>query len=353
MKCRKHNNQLDMLKQWFLNDMVEKDYDKETIRNFENFMYRIRSFEVQYTEPKLINEYNYEELLTFLKSLGSSSQESLVSYMNMIRRFFLFCIQNGKMDDSIDFTRTIDYKTLVRCTDKRKNKHRYVTDKVLNTLLDKLVNDTDKAYVQLIYEGFGGKENHEIINMKKEDIDFENNIVKVYNVDGTLNREVKISEKLADTLDRVIDTDIVYRGNDYDSKKDTLIGSEYVFRPSIRFLHLKATKERMEYDGYNGKHIDSKTLISRLHKILRIWGELDYVSPNTLYRSGVINRAIRILGMDVSKQTFSEWIAENEGYSLCVAYKMYPIYQEICNQMKEEDEQELENVEVEENVEEQ
>ena len=78
MKYRKHSNQLDTLKEWFLEDMKEKDYDKETIRNYENFMYRIRSFEVKYTEPKLINEYNYEELITFLKAIGSSSKESLV-----------------------------------------------------------------------------------------------------------------------------------------------------------------------------------------------------------------------------------------------------------------------------------
>lgn len=338
MKYRKHSNQLDTLKEWFLNDMREKDYDKETIRNFENFMYRIRSFEIQYTEPKLINEYNYEELIVFLKTLGSSSKESLVSYMNMIKRFFLFCVNQGKMDDSIDFTRTIDYKTLERCVDKRKNKHRYITEKAFKEVVNGLVNDVDKALLMLIFEGVAGKENSEIINLKKEDIDFDNNILNIYLEDNTV-KQVSISDELASILERVVETEIMYYGNDY-KRVDTLIGSEYVFRPSLRYLALKATVERMENGEYNGRQLDASILSNRLHKILKVWNNLNYVSPNTLYKSGVVNRAIKHLGTEASKQTYSEWVEANEGYSLCVAYKTYSIYNDIVKQMIEEEEEE-------------
>lgn len=339
MKCRKHNNQLDELKLWYLDNLRELDYDNETIRNFENFMYRIRSFEVQYTEPKLINEYNYDELITFLKSLGSSSEDSLAIYVSMIRKFFLFCIKQGKMDDSIDFTRTIDYKTLTRCVDKRKHANRYVTEKDINELTDKLINDTDKAYVQLLFEGVEGKEHSEILNLKKEDIDFGNNTLKIKK-GGVVERVAIISEKLSDILDRVLDTELVYNDNDYDSKIDILATSEYVFRPTERFLNLNATKSKIENGEYNGKHVESATLSTRLFKITKKWGGLDYVTPTNLYKSGVINRAIKSIGLETSKQDFAEWIVENERYSLCVAYKMYSAYKDIIKQLDQENEQE-------------
>lgn len=344
MKCRKHNNKLDMLKEWFLEDMNTRGYDKETIRSFENFMYRIRSFEVKYTEPKLINEYNYDELITFLKSLGSSSQETLVNYMKMIKRYFLFCTEQGKMDDNIDFARTIDYKTLERCIDKRKNKHRYITERALDNVLDSLINDIDKAYLLLIFEGISGKENKDILNLKKEDIDFDNNSLKIWEEDDNSYREIKVSDKLIDILDRVISTDIMYYDNKYDGRVDTLIHSEYVFRPTLRYLQLNATIERMDNKEYDGRRVDSKTLNSRLFKILKSWSNLSYVSPNTLFKSGVINRAIKTLGTEASKQTFAEWVEANEGYSLCVAYKTYAVYNEIVKQTLEEQEEQAKQV---------
>lgn len=350
LRTRRHNYELDQLKSWFIQSLIEKDYDKETIRNFENFMYRIRGFEMLYTEPKLINEYNYDELITFLKSLGSSSQASLVIYVNMIRKFFLFCIQQGKMDDSIDFTRTIDYNTLVRCVDNHKNKHRYITEKEFNKSLDNLVNSTDRGYLQLIFEGVVGKEYSEILNIKEEDVDLDNNTIDIKNEDGTLNRVVNISDGLADTINEIMDTDIIYHNNvlpscendgDMSFKKevcrvDNLAMSEYLFKPTERFLGLKATKEKIERGEYNGRQVDGKTVSNRLFKILKSWCELEYVSPNTLYRSGVVNRAIKCVGIEADKQTFAEWVANNEGYSLCVAYKMYPVYKEIVEQIKEE-----------------
>lgn len=333
MKCRKYNNKLDDLKVWFLKDMEEQGYDEVTIRNFENFMYRIRRFEVQYTNPKLIHEYNYEEIILFLKSLGSSSQESLVSYLNMIKRYFQFCRRESKMDDTIDFVRTIDYNTLIKCVDKEKNKNRYITKKELDEIIDGFVNATDKAFLLLLFEGISGKENSEILNLKKEDVDLENNRIRVVRNDE--EKYIDISEELADILDIVMETDIIYYENDYTGRVDTLITSEYVFRPSLRFLNLEATKQKMDDKEYNGRQLDSKTLTSRIFKLIKLYSDMPYITPISLTKSGIVHRAIETLGMDASKQEFAEWVSEHEGYSVSISYKMYNIYTDMVNQRRE------------------
>lgn len=334
MKCRKYNNQLDELKKWFLEDMAEQGYDEVTIKNFENFMHRVRRYEIQYTLPKVIHEYNYHEILLFLKTLGSRSQESLVSYLNMIRRYFDFCRREFKMDDNIDFLKPITCKALEKCVNKGKSGNRYLTRRKLDKIIDGFVNDNDKAFLLLMFEGISGKENSEILNLKKEDVDLDNNLIKVMRN----NKEtiIKISEELSDILDRVIETDIVYYENDYNSRVDTLITSEYVFRPTMRFLDLNATKQKIEDGEYNGKHIESKTLSSRVFKLIKLYSNMPYITPISIVKSGIATRAINELGLEAEKQEFAEWVCEKEGYSVTVSYKMYSVYLDIVEQIKEE-----------------
>lgn len=334
MKCRKYNNQLDKLKLWFLEDMVLNGYDEVTVRNFENFMYRIRRFEVEWMSEKPIHEYNFEEILFFLKNLNSKSQESLVSYLNMIRRYFQFCKRESKMDDTIDFFKNIKPEQLADCVNTRKSRNRYITRKKLKNIIDGFINDTDKAFLLLMFEGISGKENSEILNLKKEDVDLENNTIKTVRNDKEVI--IPISEELADILDRVIETDIVYYENNYDSRVDILEGSEYVFRPTVRFLNLDATKQRIEDGEYNGRQMDLKTLTSRVHKLIKLYSDMQYITSISLIKSGIVCRAIEEIGLNAEKQIFAEWVEMHEGYSTSISYKMYKVYLDIVEEMKKE-----------------
>lgn len=334
MKCRKYNNQLDELKLWFLEDMNANGYDEVTIRNFENFMYRIRRFEVEWMAKKPIHEYNFDEILFFLKNLNSKSQESLVSYLNMIRRYFQFCKRESKMDDTIDFLKNVKPEQLADCVNTGKSKNRYVTKRKINSIIDGFVNDMDKALLLLMFEGISGKENSEILNMKKEDVDLESNTIKtVRNGEEVI---VPISEELADILDRVIETDIVYYENNYNSRVDTLVGSEYVFRPTLRFLNLEATKQRIEDGEYNGRQMDLKTLTSRVHKLIKLYSDMQYITSISIIKSGIVYRAIEEIGLEAERQVFAEWVEEHEGYSTSISYKMYKVYLDIVEEMKKE-----------------
>jgi len=83
-------------KNWFLEEMENNGYDYLTIKSYENFLYRIRDFEINYMNDKKINEFNYDEIILFLKILGSSSIDSLSNYVCMISIYFDFCKKESK-----------------------------------------------------------------------------------------------------------------------------------------------------------------------------------------------------------------------------------------------------------------
>lgn len=322
MKVRRYTSELDDTKKWFLEEMENNGYDYLTIKSYENFLYRIRDFEINYMNDKKINEFNYDEIILFLKILGSSSIDSLSNYVCMISIYFDFCKKESKMDNVIDYIRAISLETLEKCVNKDKFNNRFISRETLYTLVDKLINEYDKAILLLTFEGIMGKGYSELINLKVSDLDFECNIIKLS------NREVAINDKLKFILKRLVHQDTIFYANEIDNRVNELnMDSPYLFKPTNRYISLKSTQKRIEQGKYNPYQIDSKVLNNRIFKILKEFIRAPYLTMNNIYRSGLIEQIKKNIGEEnITKQTFADEITKISDYSLGTGYKIYQNY---------------------------
>lgn len=319
MKVRKYTNELDDTKKWYLKDMEENGYDKITIQNYENFLHRIRDFEIKFMNDKKIYEFNYEEIILFLKSLGSSSVDSLNAYSYMINNYLDFCKKESKMDNVIDWMRTINLETLEKCVNKNKSDNKFVNREDLYNLTELLINNYDKALLLLTFEGVLGKEYCDLINLKVEDLDFENNIIKYK------NKEIQMNEKLKDILKKLINEDSIFYANKIDDRVDMLnMDSRYVFKPTCRYLALESTQKKIQNGEYDSEKLDAKVLNNRTYKIFKKFINEPYLTMQNIYKSGMIEKVVNKIGTDnITKQNFVEEFVKITGYSQSGSYKIY------------------------------
>lgn len=319
MKVKRYIHELDDTKKWYLESMKQNGYDEITIKNHENFLHRIRDFEIKYMNDKKIQKFNYDEIILFLKSLGSSSVDSLTAYSYIINNYLDFCKKESKMDNVIDWMRAINPDILEKCVNKDKFNNRFVTREELYDLVKNLVNYQDKAILLLAFEGIMGKEYSDLINLKVEDLDFENNIIKFK------DREIIMNDKLKEILECLVDENTIFLSNKTDNRKYLLnMGSKYLLKPTEKYLALRSTKERIEKGEYDRDKLDPKVLNNRSYIIFKKFLNAPYLTMQNVFKSGAVERVIVKIGKEnLTKQNFTEEIMKITDYSLSNCYKIY------------------------------
>lgn len=322
---RKYNNELDDLKKWYITHLEENNYNRLTVKNAENLFYRIRDFEIQMVNDKKIHEFNYEELICLLKFFNSSSTETLSTYLNIIKRYLLFCRENANMRNTIDFTRAIDTSVIQSCINTVKHENKYIERAELLKTIESFINYSDKALYLMIFEGIRGKNFDQIINLKKSDIDFESCTIETTNEKGERMKK-HISQELTNILNRCVDEELYYRDNTYEGKVDTLVTSQYVFRPCHRYLDLSFTQNKIREGEYTSEVISKTTLVNRMYRLAKEFSDAPFLTPLTLYRSGLLERYkrhIKANKIGTSKKEFVSFCTETEDISLGMMYKIY------------------------------
>lgn len=324
---RTYNNELDETKKWYLSEMEKIGYDELTIRTHENFLHRIRNFEINYMNDKKIQEFNYEEIILLFKSLGSGSIGSLKAYSYIIDSYFDFCKKESKMDNVIDWMRVIDSQSLKRCLNKEKFNNKFITREDLYNLIENLINNYDKAILLLVFEGVMGKGYSDLINLKVSDLDFKNNTIHLK------NKKIFMSDKLKEILEQLINEDSIFCVDRWGSKIDLLnMDSEYVLKPTYRYLELKSIKKKIEDGEYDSEKISAQVLSNRVFKILKKYINAPYLTLQNIFKSGIIERVINKIGVEnVTRQNFVEEAIKISGYSSLTCDEIYKIFIDEIN----------------------
>ncbi|MCK1981982.1 MULTISPECIES: phage lytic cycle repressor MrpR family protein [Peribacillus] len=164
-----------------------------------------------------------------------------------------------------------------------KTKRVFFTEKEFDDLINKCVNAQDAVVFRLLFEGVWGQSGYsELLNIKAEDIDWENN--SLYLNDGKGERNLSISDKCIDLLKKAIDEKVYYFKNGESigyRNKDKLVLNNYVIRG-------------VDPGSRNKEKRDRFLITRRIDTIFKETFSYPNITPHSLRYSGMLKAAIDI-----------------------------------------------------------
>ena len=120
---------------------------------------------------KDVSEFNKEEILRMLKSFRSKSINSLLNYVVILKHYSRW--MTGVVGQNA--YELIGKKDVEKLVDKNANI--LLTREDLDEIEESLLNWTDKAIVELLWEGIAGPNMKELFYFSEENVDFGNRII--------------------------------------------------------------------------------------------------------------------------------------------------------------------------------
>ena len=160
-----------------------RNYSKKTLKSY---LYEIDKF-LKYSEKKGPNEKVAKDYILF--QLESNKNPTTVAHSVAILKFFFFVV----LKQDIDLIAPKRHKTLPDI----------LTIKEIRKLVEETNNPKHKLIIKLLY-GTGLRVS-EIVNLKKNEINFEENLIKVKLGKGKKDRFVKLPESIKLELKSIYD----------------------------------------------------------------------------------------------------------------------------------------------------
>lgn len=167
-----------------------------------------------------------------------------------------------------------------------QNKQMYMTESNLRKIEDNLVNAQDAVVLRLIFEGVFGSGLSELKNLKRQDVNFNENKLSLINSKGE-RREHVVSDRAIQLIGEALDQEIYRKKNgemtsEYRvSNESELDESDYVVRPTnTNIAELSAP-------------VTLGVVYKRIRNVAALLGGLDipaikYFTSKNIFRSGVI-----------------------------------------------------------------
>lgn len=261
------------LKQRFLNK-----YTEDT-RYYMNYI--IHADVVKMMEEKRdkdLYEFSRDELLQLIGELNPSSPQAAITQLSVIRKYIDFAIVNGYLTTGINFANLIKPEDIDGVVNKQAMELKYVTKEEIIDITNSLNNAIDAALLMLLFEGIKGERLSEITNLKKEDVNYNNNELKLIDNNNNI-RYKKVSDKTINILneaskqiDYLVIVDTAKRSLEFVKQ---LQDTDYI----IRTTSIK--------DNNPAKY---RTLLAKLRSIKNELGN-PYLTVTSIWESGMINYA--------------------------------------------------------------
>lgn len=284
-------------KDLFIRDMIlNGSISESTSKSYERIL--LYSSKIEHALDKDLSDFTLEEIEKVLFDFNANNRNTVESYSRILSSYLNWCVDNGisrynplqelKPDDFVKYL-----------TDKEV----YFTNNQLKRWEDHLENFQDAVIIRLLFIGVGGKQLSEIRNLKMQDVDRKNKMLKLtntlkYDEDGL---PIKFTERYLDVEDErtfdliegAINTKKYVKRNGEVSEGGEsrsigmleLVENDYVVRSSI-------TKT----ENYNYP-VDKFVIYRRLSMISEVFGINDFTAK-LIQRSGMIYYANSIMQND-------------------------------------------------------
>lgn len=229
---------------------------------------------------KDLYEFNEKELSKALKAFDSRNRATLESYARYISSYLNWAISEGLAEvNLLEKLKPNDFLRFV------VHQEQYITEEFLTKIENQMENYQDSVISRLIFEGVGGKGFTELLNLKEEDVDFENCTLTLYEEtnDGIKIRELKVSLHAIELIRGALNQ------KRYVKRNGNSVGRG-------AFLELKDNGYVIKTAMTNAE-TNEATGIDTIYRRLRVIEEdlgLDSFKAKLIQRSGIINMASKI-----------------------------------------------------------
>lgn len=162
------------------------------------------------------------------------------------------------------------------------NKVQYFTEDRLNEMIRSCENTQDAVIVRLLMEGAGGEANEELLNLRKQDIDFTTNMLMLRDLKRREERILRVSDRCIDLCGKALAASTYEKKNGISSpntKSPTvhLVENEFVIRSSVTNTENVAKAD--------------KNIIHRRMAVLSQFFNEPYFTPLNIRYSGMLMMA--------------------------------------------------------------
>lgn len=282
------------------NFLREKDMSISTRKSFDTLFRNIEEYED--VIDKAIDEWTKEDCLDMLASLGIKKANTIAVKWSLLKKYLIYIGNTVYREITKSDLENIDGSVL-----------RYISYEEVILGLDVFENYIDKAIVLLLRNGIRSDEYRLI---KHEDIDVENNTIKLS------NRNVRVDDYTMDILVKAMN-ERGYKMN----IKDKSNYNYYHYNMESPYL-IKNRKNKYNDDGRTP--MIETSLRDRTNKLLRRV-EIDGISSTALVSSYIVDKIIEFeneMGLTLNENQIKGFV-ENKLKMKCNMYTIYNMKKNI------------------------
>ena len=276
------------------NFLREKDMSVSTRKSFDTLFRNIEEYED--VIDKVVDEWTKEDCLDMLASLGIKKANTIAVKWSLLKKYLIYIGNTVYREITKSDLENIDGSVL-----------RYIPYEEVILGLDVFENYIDKAIVLLLRNGIRSDEYRLI---KHEDIDVENNAIKLS------NRDVRVDDYTMDILVKAMN-ERGYKMN----IKDKSNYNYYHYNMESPYL-IKNRKNKYNDDGRTP--MIETSLRDRTNKLLRRV-EIDGISSTALVSSYIVDKIIEFeneMGLTLNENQIKGFV-ENKLKMKCNMYTIY------------------------------
>lgn len=276
------------------NFLREKDMSVSTRKSFDTLFRNIEEYED--VIDKVVDEWTKEDCLDMLASLGIKKANTIAVKWSLLKKYLIYIGNTVYREITKSDLENIDGSVL-----------RYIPYEEVILGLDVFENYIDKAIVLLLRNGIRSDEYRLI---KHEDIDVENNTIKLS------NRNVRVDDYTMDILVKAMN-ERGYKMN----IKDKSNYNYYHYNMESPYL-IKNRKNKYNDDGRTP--MIETSLRDRTNKLLRRV-EIDGISSTALVSSYIVDKIIEFeneMGLTLNENQIKGFV-ENKLKMKCNMYTIY------------------------------
>lgn len=280
----------------FYNDDLKKEFLKslspDSALTYGYILNKATSTEELFNQD--LYDFNMEQISLIMKNTKPVNMASCKRYAGIIKSYVEWAFENGYSTSNIIKMSGMSeewYKTFIM-----KDKLHISYDE-LKDIIDKLVYYQDKAVLMLAFYGIVGEDMIEMKNLKKSDIDFDNQVVTIINDEG--KKELEINDNFFFEIIKGAINEEWYSADNKikrdKNKKHLLNDNEYVLRTTSRknnqdepinkfvlYKRLRFIKEWFDYPLLSYKNLEKSCMIKMAVDLYLERGKLDSEELNEI-----------------------------------------------------------------------